>query len=448
MDIIFLALSLVLLVVLVFRGVPIFFSAIIASLFCLITAQLFTGGGSFIDGMVSTAALSDSTAAPSYITGLASYFGNYFWMFILGALFGKLYEISGAAESVANGIVNKLGEKAIIPAIILSGFLLTYGGVSVFVCFFALYPLMLSMFQRADISRTLIPAFYFAGAGTASGWMPGSPQLQNTIPADALGVSYSVAFWPGMIAGIFEMVLVFVWIFYCVRRAKMKGLHFEASASDREAIAKMEGKKRPGFLISLIPMIVLLVVLNATSLGAPVSLAVGVLTALACFSSVIIWNEIWDTLRTGLMGGVNSLFNTAAVVGFGAVVQSTPAFDNIVHSLTSISGNSLIISVIAVAVMSGVCGSGTGGEGIAMPIIKEHFIGGMTALQVEGLARCTGLAALTLDSLPHNGLVVTVVDYSANTHKNSYLQAGVVNVVIPIITMLVLIGLCFMFGYA
>ena len=104
MDIIFLALSLVLLVVLVFRGVPIFFSAIIASLFCLITAQLFTGGGSFIDGMVSTAALSDSTAAPSYITGLASYFGNYFWMFILGALFGKLYEISGAAESVANGI--------------------------------------------------------------------------------------------------------------------------------------------------------------------------------------------------------------------------------------------------------------------------------------------------------------------------------------------------------
>lgn len=83
-----------------------------------------------------------------------------------------------------------------------------------------------------------------------------------------------------------------------------------------------------------------------------------------------------------------------------------------------------------------------------MPIIKEHFIGGMTALQVEGLARCTGLAALTLDSLPHNGLVVTVIDYSANTHKNSYLQAGVVNVVIPIITMLVLIGLCFMFGYA
>lgn len=448
MGIILLLLSLALLVFLVFRGIPIFFSAGIASLFCLINAQLFTGGIDVITGMVSTASLSDPGATASYITGLSKYFGNYFWMFILGALFGKLYEVSGAAEAIANGIVDKLGEKAIIPAIIIAGFLLTYGGVSVFVCFFALYPLMLSMLRKADITRTLIPALYFAGAGTASGWIPGSPQLQNTIPADALGVSYSVAFVPGMIAGVFEMVLVFLWIFYCVKQSKAKGLHFEAVESDKEALSRMENRKTTGFLLSLLPMIVLLVVLNATKLGAPTSLFIGVIAALLCFNQQLDWKNIWGTLQQGLLGGVSSLFNTAAVVGFGAVVQGTPAFQEIIDMLLGISGNPLIVSVISVAIMAGVCGSGTGGEGIALPIIKEYFLEGMTARQIDGLARSTGLAALTLDSLPHCGLVVTVIDYSGNTHKSSYWQAGMVNVVIPIITLVLLLVLCYVFGYA
>jgi len=448
MGIVLLLLSLAILVLLVFKGVPIFFSAVLSSLFCLITAQMFTGGIDVISGMVSTASLSDTSAAPSYVTGLAKYFGSYFWMFILGALFGKLYEVSGAAEAVANGIVNKLGERAIIPAIIIAGFLLTYGGVSVFVCFFALYPLMLSMLQRADISRTLIPALYFAGAGTASGWMPGSPQLQNTIPADALGVSYSVAFAPGMIAGIFEMALVFLWIFYCVRQSKAKGLHFEITASDKEAMARLDNQNTTGFFLALIPMAVLLVVLNGTKLGAPTSLFIGVIAALLCFFRQLDWKNIWKILQQGLLGGVGSLFNTAAVVGFGAVVQGTPAFGQIIDMLLGISGNPLIVSVISVAIMAGVCGSGTGGEGIALPIIKEYFLEGMTAVQVEGLARCCGLSALTLDSLPHCGLVVTVIDYSGNTHRSSYWQAGVVNVIIPIISLLLLLVLCNIFGYA
>lgn len=449
MGIILVILSLLLLVLLVFRNVPVFFAAVISSLFCLITAQLFTGGVGVITGMTSTAVFTDPTAKASYITGLANYFGNYFWMFILGAIFGKLYEVTGAANAVANTIVGKFGEKAVVPAIIIAGFVLTYGGVSVFVCFFALYPLMLSMFERADISRRLIPAFYFAGAGTATGWMPGSPQLQNTIPADALGVSYSAAFLPGLIAGIFEMVLVFLWIFWCVKSAKAKGEHFELSEADRKELEKIDpNRKLPSFILSLVPMIILLVVLNFTTLGAPTSLFVGVVSALVCFAQFVQWSDIWGTLRSGLMGGVNSLFNTASVVGFGSVVQGTPAFSTMIGALTSISGNPLVTSAISVAAMSGVCGSGTGGEGIAMPIVKEYFVPSMSASQIEGLARVSGLAALTLDSLPHCGLVVTVIDYSGNTHKSSYFEAGVTNVVIPIITLPVLIALCFMFGFA
>ena len=138
MGIFFIILSLLLLVFLVFRGVPVFFSAVISGIFCLLTAQLFTGGTDILTGMTSVARLSDSSAPTSYVFGLANYFGTNFWVFVLGAMFGKLYEVTGAANAIANGIINKFGEKAVIPAILLAGAVLTYGGVSVFVCFFAL----------------------------------------------------------------------------------------------------------------------------------------------------------------------------------------------------------------------------------------------------------------------------------------------------------------------
>lgn len=449
MGIFLIVLSLILLVVLVFKNVPIFFASLISSIFCLVTAQLFTGGISVIAGMTSTARLADSTQASSFIFGLANYFGNYFWMFTLGAMFGKLYEVTGAANSIANLIVEKLGAKAAVPAIILVGFILTYGGVSVFVCFFALYPLMLSLFKEADISRRLIPAFYFAGAGTATGWLPGSPQLQNTIPGDALEVGYSAALIPGWIAGIVEMVLVFAWIYWCVAHAKKKGEHFEVTEADQKEIDRLNALgKLPGFLQSILPMIVLLVVLNFTKLGAPVSLFIGVIAAIVIFFNFIEWSKFWDTLKGGLMGGVTSLFNTASVVGFGAVVQNTPAFGTIINVLTGISGSPVVVGSLATAVMAGVCGSGTGGEGIALPIVKEYFVPAMSAKQIQGFARICALSALTLDSLPHCGLVVTVIDYSGNNHKSSYMEAGVTNVVIPIITLIVvLFPLCAMFGY-
>jgi len=147
------------------------------------------------------------------------------------------------------------------------------------------------------------------------------------------------------------------------------------------------------------------------------------------------------------MGGVSALFNTASIVGFGAVVQNTPAFKDIIGVLTAGNGNPVITAAFATAIMAGVCGSGTGGEGIALPIIQEHFVPSMSAAQIEGLARICALSALTLDSLPHCGLVVTVIDYTGNDHRGSYIQAGVTNVVIPIICVPILIALCGVFGF-
>ncbi len=427
MGLLFLLLGIAIVMVLVFRGVPIFFTAVMASIFLLATA-----GMNVIDGMTG-----------DYIAGLGGYFQNQFWIFVLGAMFGNMFGVTGAADAIAGAIINKLGEKAIVPSIIIVGFILSLGGVSVFVCFFAMYPLMLSMFKKADITCTLIPGLYFAGAGTASGMLPGSPSVQNMVPCDYLGVDYAACAGPGWIAGIFEMVLVFIYCFWAVKHAKAKGMHFER----HDEVGTSEGTERklPNVIVSLVPMVVLLVLMNVVKLSGAVSLFVGVLVCIVCFWPNLDKKNFWKTLQDGAMGGVNSLFNTAAITGFGTVVQTLPAFQTCIDLLRGMNGNPLVLSVIAVAVLAGVCGSGSGGQGIALPIIEEYFV--PMGVNLDALARCSALACLTLDSLPQNGLVCSVLTYTKNTHKEAYFPVFMNTVLIPIITMVVLLALCGVFGY-
>ncbi len=428
MDIVFVLLCLVILVVLCFRGVPIFFAALISGILLLLTA------GMDVVGHMTT----------TYVNGLAGYFGKFFFIFVFGSLFGKLTDISGAADSIAKTIVDKFGEKFIVPALVVAGAVLTYGGVSVFVCMFTLYPLMLSLFRKADISRTLIPAVYFAGAGTFSGWAPGSPQVQNLIPAEALGVSTMAAAGPGFIGVAFEAVLVFGYIIWAVKRSRTKGKHFEISASDQDMLNAKANRPMPGFLLSLAPLVILLVALNGLKIQVDVALFIGVIAALVCYCKTINWKNIWHDLSEGTKDGTGSLFSTSAVVGFGTLVQATPAFGQIIETVTTMKGNPMVISVLAIAVMAGVCGSGSGGLGIALPIINQYFV--PLGVNVPALARISGLACLTLDSLPHNGLVVSVLNVTGNDHKSSYFPCFILTVVIPIITAVFMLALYAIMG--
>lgn len=430
MEILFVILSLVLLIFLCFKGIPIFFSAMISGIFLLLTA-----GMNPVEQMTTT-----------YVNGLAGYFGKFFFIFVLGSLFGKLTDISGAADAIAKTIIDKLGDKFIIPSIVIAGAVLTYGGVSVFVCMFTLYPLMVSLFKRGDISRTLIPAVYFAGAGTFTGMMPGSPQIQNLMPGQILGTPATAAMLPGMLAAAFEAVLVFVFIIWYTNRSKKKGMHFEMTEKDRAMLELKASKELPGFFIALLPMLILLVALNVLKLSAELALFVGFISGLICYSKFIPWKDILKHLSDGTKDGTGSLFNTSAVVGFGSLVQVTPAFATLISSVTNIGGSPLIASGLAVTMLAGVCGSGSGGLGIALPIIKDYFV--PMGVNVEALHRVSALASLGLDSLPHNGLVVSVLNVTENNHKQSYFPIFVTTCVIPLLTLVFLIALFYAFGMA
>lgn len=423
MSILLLLVSLAILMYMCMKGVPIFVASFVAGIFLLLTAGLDP-----VTSMIT-----------GYATGLGGYFGKFFFIFIMGALFGKLTDISGAADSIAKTVIDKMGDKYIVPAIALACAILAYGGVSVFVALFTIYPMMVSLFRKANLPRYLMPAVYFAGAGTFACMMPGSPQIQNLIPMQYFGTTTTAAMLPGMITAIFEAVLVFAYLSYSVKKARAKGHGYVMTEKDRVIMEANKDRKLPSVLIALVPMVTLLVALNILKFSAELSLFIGVVAAMICYAPQIVWKDISKNLSDGTMDGVRSLFNTSAVVGFGSLVQMTPAFAAAITAVTSTGGNPLISAGIAVTCLAGIVGSGSGAQGIALPILAEYYL--PLGVNAEALHRISTLACLGLDSLPHNGLVVTALGVTDVSHKEGYWPIFVLTCVIPLVSLAFLIAL-------
>lgn len=292
MSILLLVLSLVFLMFLCMRGVPIFVAAFLAGVFLLLTA-----GMNPIDPFIT-----------SYSEGLGGYFGKFFFIFILGEIFGKLTDTSGAADSIAKAIIDRLGDKFIIPSIIVACAILGYGGVSVFVALFTVYPMMVSLFRKADLPRRLLPVTYFSGGGTFVCMMPDSPQIQNLIPMKFLNTPADAAFVPGIITAGVEAALVFAFMIWLVKRVRANGEHFVASEKGTALLASLDkNRKMPHWGVALLPMIVLLIALNAFKLEAGLAIFVGIIAALGCYADTLNWKHIWRNLGGGTMGGVTML---------------------------------------------------------------------------------------------------------------------------------------------
>ena len=160
-------LGLALLMILAYRGMSIIWIAPICAMIVAVSG-----------GLDLLPAYTDS-----YMTGFVGFAKNWFPVFMLGAIFGKIMDESGAAKSVAHAVINIIGKKFAILAVVLACAVLTYGGISLFVVVFAIYPLALALFREANITRKLIPGAIALGSFTFTMTaIPGSPQIQNLIP--------------------------------------------------------------------------------------------------------------------------------------------------------------------------------------------------------------------------------------------------------------------------
>lgn len=417
-----------------------------------------------------------------FMGALSGFLLKFFPIFLLGALFGRLMADSGAATAIANTVVEKLGASKAILAVILVCAILTYGGVSLFVVAFAIYPIAKDLFRAADIPKRLIPAAIALGSFTFTMTaLPGTPAIQNAIPIPYYSTNVFAAPILGIIGGLIMFFCGWLWLQSRARKAiaagEGYGQHDESDVGGvggTPADNNLESKHHTSFTVAMIPL-VLVIGLNAVltyfifpamdfsglqtqfpdlNIAGSLGLwSIIISLVVACVVLIILrighWNNLKKTINRGTYDSMLPIFNTASEVGYGAVIASLAGFLIIRDSILNLTpGNPLISEAVAMTTLAGITGSSSGGLSIALSTLGEDYLRMAVAAGIdpELMHRVAVMAAGGLDTLPHSGAVITLLAICGLTHKQSYLNVAMVTIVIPLIAVVAIIILGTMFG--
>lgn len=376
-----------------------------------------------------------STYTDTYMTGLVNFVKSWFPIFLLGAIFGKLMEETGAASAVAKKVTQLIGEKRAILGVLIAAALLTYGGVSLFVVVFAVYPIALELFREANVTRKLLVPTFALGAFTFTMTsMPGTPQIQNLIPM----AYYNTTPMAGPIIGIVTTLIMavggYAWLAYREKKLSAQGEGFEER--EQAGSSKAEDSETPNWMLSLVPLIVVVVFLNIVNLEPIYALMLGIVAIMLI--NVKMYKKFVFSINEGSKGSVMAILNTSAAVGFGAVIAIVPAFDSITDWLLNVSDNPLVGQSLAVQVMAMITGSASGGMGIALGTLGDTFynLSQTTGIDPEVFHRMAAVAS-GASILPNNGALLTLLAVTGLTHKETYKDVFVVAFIIPTIAVVV-----------
>lgn len=418
--------GLALLVVLTMRGVDL----LIAAPVCALLVALSFGLPLF----PQTATAGAVSFTSGYMGGFTGFVASWFFVFLLGSVFGKVMEDSGAADSVAQWVVQRFGARHALVAIVGACALLTYGGVSLFVVAFSVFPLALALFRQAGLPRRFIPATIAFGSVTFTMTSAGSPEIQNWIPMEHLGTTPYAAWRVSLVVAVSMAVFGFAWLKWMVRRAVAAGEAYDVRDGDPQA--KTGGLPHPASgLLPLGAVLGVAFVLHDTLKQSAliVALLSGVLVVLVVNRKYFV--NLSQAVTAGTIGALIAIANTSAVVGFGAIAKLSPAFAAAVDALTSLPGNPLVGAAVAVTLIAGLTGSASGGQAIALPILAPHYLG--LGVDAQALHRVVAIASGGLDSLPHNGYVVTTIrGVCRETHRSAYWPMFCLTAVVPLLGVL------------
>jgi H+/gluconate symporter-like permease len=387
-----------------------------------------------------------------FMDKLAGFLRNYFPVFLLGAVFGKLFEISGFSDGLVSGVLKLMGPGRAIPAVVAVCALLTYGGVSLFVVVFAAYPFAAAMFRRADIPKRLLPATIVLGGATFTmDSLPGTPQIQNIIPTGVFGTTAWAAPVLGVIGAAFILSVGLFHLDRARRQALAKGEGYGGGhLNEPEAAQSEEADVHP--VLALLPLLVVAltnlaltraipniypasIVVDLPSLAHALvtpretvvaiwavegALVAGVLTVIALAFRRVLRTFAAQT-KVAISGALLASLNTASEYGFGAVIAVLPGFLLIRDSLEAVP-NPLVNEAISITTLSAVTGSASGGMSIALGALGDRFIAAAqtAGISPEVLHRVAAMASGGMDTLPHNGAIITILAVTGLTHRQAY----------------------------
>lgn len=457
--------SLLLLIYLAYRDV----SVLVLAPLCALVAVMFDGHLPIL-----------ASYTQIFMGSVGQFIKDYFPIFLLGAIFGKLMEASGSAAKIADWVVSTVGAQHTVLAIVLSCSILTYGGVSLFVVVFAVFPMTSSLFREANIPRRLIPGTIGLGGFTYTMTaLPGTIQIHNQIPMQFFRTNSFAAPGLGCIGGVIMFVLGMWWLSSRVAQAKRNGEGF--GPNDSQGVLKpdclTDAAKRPlpsawAAILPIVAAILLnmlfsFVVIPRWDTGylaeeqfgkTELSRVIGTWsTILSMIITILITicvhfrslDELKSVIADGARSSLMPLFNTASEYGYGNTIKSLAAFVVVQKFVTGIApGNPLISEAIAVNTLSAITGSASGGLSIALKTFGETYYERAIAIGIDPqlLHRVASMSCGGFDSLPHNGAVITLLLICGVTHRQGYKDIAAITIAIPVIATIAVLALGTAFG--
>lgn len=463
MEIVIILLALCFLMFVAYRGFSVILFAPIAALF----AVLLTEPGHVLPFYSAI-----------FMEKMVGFVKLYFPVFLLGAIFGKVIEMSGFAKSITQSIIGVVGAKRAMLAIVLVGAILTYGGVSLFVVAFAVYPFAAELFRAADIPKRLIPGTIALGAFTFTmDAFPGTPQIQNIIPTTFFKTTTWAAPWLGFIGGLYVFAVGMAYLEWRRIQARNAGEGYgEGHIHEPEHFSADE--KLPPALLAIAPL-VLVGVMNkvfttlipklygpkfdfaaigmkdvpAVDIGkitgvwaVEAALLMGVLMVLV-FSFKRVKSRFNSGVNLSISGALLATINTASEYGFGGVIASLPGFTAVKNAIGATITNPLANEAVTTTALAGITGSASGGMSIALAAMGQTYMeqAQKHGISPEVLHRVASMASGGMDTLPHNGAVITLLTITGLTHRRSYKDIFALTL-IKTSAVFVIIALYYLFG--
>jgi H+/gluconate symporter-like permease len=390
-----------------------------------------------------------------------------------------------------------LGPGHAVLAVVLAGALVTYGGLSNFAAFFVLAPMVQALFRAADIPNRLMPAAIALGTSTFTmSALPGTPAVRNAIPMPFFGSTPFAAPGLGVIAAVIMLGFGLWWLGRAKAAARRSGegygnAHVTADGAaddplvrERSTVAGTfdpaeihrgrHSDQPPGAAVAILPFIVVILVNLAMSLlvlprldtsflaqerwgATPLSSVSGIWSVIvalsAAIATVVLLNRrrlraLRETVDAGANASALPMVSVASLVGFGAVVAAMPAFAVMRDWVLSIGGGPLVSLAVATNLLAALTGSASGGLTIALYALGDTYMRMAAEWGIDPalMHRVAVMGAGTLDSLPHNGGIVSLLAVCGATHRQSYFDIAVVGVVGPMLALVTVIALGSRFG--
>jgi len=378
----------------------------------------------------------------------------YFPVFLLGAVFGKLIEMSGFSESIVVAAIKYIGRSRANAVIVLVCALLTYGGVSLFVVVFAVYPFAAELYRQSNIPKRLMPGAIALGAFSFTmDTLPGTPQIQNIIPTTFFKTTGWAAPWLGTIGAIATLAAGLAFLEWRRRSAMAKGEGYGVDQGQPAAAATHSNLPHP--LLSVAPLVLVgaanfaltklipgwygdsyaLTAEALPGLHAPVSMTIKSVVGIWAVEGALLLGILLvivtafqrvrasfaEGTKAAVGGALLAAMNTASEYGFGGVIAALPGFLSVSEALRSVP-NPLVNAAVSVTSLAGITGSASGGMSIALAAMSDQFIKAAEAAHIplEVMHRVVAMASGGMDTLPHNGAVITLLAVTGLTHRESY----------------------------